>query len=443
MKKSLIKNYFESIYVTRRRFISILIMAFLGVGFFAGLTASSPDMQDTLEHYLDENNMHDISVISTMGLNNEDIETLKEIDGIKEVYGIQTKDTEAKLGEVEKAIKVIEYSENINLPTLIEGRMPENESECLIDEGYNRYTGEKSCIGEKLILENSDVDEDKNPIFTTKEFEIVGVAASPLYIGKERGTTSVGNGSIDFYIYTKNSVINMDYFTEAGIIVEGAKELETNGDAYLRLINNAADKIKGIQEEREQARYNSIIDKANQKLADAQKEFDDKKAEAESKILDAEDKLNNAKTEIEESEVKIEDAKKEIEKNTKKANTEFANAEKQIKNAEEQITIKEKELQEGKKALEENRAQANAGIQQLENAINTSNATIQNLQEQKKQLEIAGMDTTQIDAGILQAQNAKKGLEQQKNQIQTQLTEAENKIKSRRARIKQGKTRVK
>ena len=443
MKKSLIKNYFKSIYVTRRRFISILIMAFLGVGFFAGLTASSPDMQDTLEHYLDENNMHDISVISTMGLNNEDIETLKEIDGIKEVYGIQTKDTEAKLGEVEKAIKVIEYSENINLPTLIEGRMPENESECLIDEGYNRYTGEKSCIGEKLILEKSDVDEDENPIFTTKEFEIVGVAVSPLYIGKERGTTSVGNGSIDFYIYTKNSVINMDYFTEAGIIVEGAKELETNGDAYLRLINNAADKIKGIQEEREQARYNSIIDKANQKLADAQKEFDDKKAEAENKISDAENKLNAAKAEIETSEVKIEDAKKEIEKNTKKANTEFANAEKQIKNAEEQITIKEKELQEGKKALEENRAQANAGIQQLENAINTSNATIQNLQEQKKQLEIAGMDTTQINAGILQAQNAKKELEQQKNQIQTQLTEAENKIKFRRARIKQGKTRVK
>lgn len=443
MKKSLIKNYFKSIYVTRRRFISILIMAFLGVGFFAGLTASSPDMQDTLEHYLDENNMHDISVISTMGLNNEDIETLKEIDGIKEVYGIQTKDTEAKLGEAEKAIKVIEYSENINLPTLIEGRMPENESECLIDEGYNRYTGEKSCIGEKLILENSDVDEDENPIFTTKEFEIVGVAVSPLYIGKERGTTSVGNGSIDFYIYTKNSVINMDYFTEAGIIVEGAKELETNGDAYLRLINNAADKIKGIQEEREQARYNSIIDKANQKLADAQKEFDDKKAEAENKISDAENKLNAAKAEIETSEVKIEDAKKEIEKNTKKANTEFANAEKQIKNAEEQITIKEKELQEGKKALEENRAQANAGIQQLENAINTSNATIQNLQEQKKQLEIAGMDTTQINAGILQAQNAKKELEQQKNQIQTQLTEAENKIKFRRARIKQGKTRVK
>lgn len=400
-------------------------------------------MQDTLEHYLDESNMQDIGIISTMGLNDEDIIEIEKIDEIEKAYGLKSKDTEAKLGEIEKNIKVMEYDENINIPTVLEGRLPEKENECLIDEGYNRYTGQNSNLGQKIILDNNDVDEDGNPIFTQKEFEIVGVSASPLYIGKERGTTSVGNGSIDFYIYTKNNVINMDYFTEAGIIVEGAKELETNGDAYLKLINTATDKIKGIQEEREQARYNSIIDKANQKLADAQKEFDDKKAEAENKISDAENKLNAAKAEIETSEVKIEDAKKEIERNTKKANTEFTNAEKQIKNAEEQITIKEKELQEGKKALEENRAQANAGIQQLENAINKTNETIQNLQEQKKQLEIAGMDTTQIDAGILQAQNAKKELEQQKNQIQTQLTEAENKIKSRRARIKQGKTRVK
>lgn len=408
-----------------------------------GLTASSPDMQDTLERYLDNTNMYDINIISTMGLNDEDITAIEQVEGIEKAYGIQTKDTEAKLGEVEKNIKVIEYNENINTPIVLEGRLPENENECLIDEGYNAYTGEKSCIGEKIIVENEDVDEDDNPIFTKKEFEVVGVSASPLYISKERGTTSVGNGSIDLYIYTKDSVINIDYYTEIGIIVKNAKELETNGDEYLKLINNATDNVKAIQEEREQARYNSIIDEANKKLADAQKEFDDKKAEAESKISDAENKLNDAKAEIQESEAKLENAKNEIEKNTKKANTEFANAEKQIKEAENQILTKEKELQEGKQALEENKGQANLGIQQLENAINTSNVTIQNLQEQKKQLEAVGMDTTQIDAGILQAQNAKKELEKQINQIQAQLAEAENKIKFRRARIKQRKTRVK
>lgn len=228
-------------------------------------------MQDTLEHYLDENNMQDISIISTMGLNDEDINALKNVDGVENAYGIQTKDTEAKLGEIERTIKVIEYNENINTPTVIEGRLPENENECLIDEGYNVYTGEESSIGKKLIIENEDVDEEDNPIFTKKEFEIVGVVASPLYIAKERGTTSIGDGSIDLYIYTKDSIINMDYYTEVGVIVKGAKELQTNSEKYLELVNKTNEKIKEIQGEREQARYNSIISEANKKLEDARK----------------------------------------------------------------------------------------------------------------------------------------------------------------------------
>lgn len=214
-----------------------------------GLTASSPDMQDTLEHYLDESNMHDISIISTMGLNDEDIETLKNIEGVKDVYGIQTKDTEAKLGGVEKVIKVLEYNENINTPVVLEGRLPENENECLIDEGYNRYTKEESSIGKKIIIENDDTDEDGNSIFNQKEFEVVGVTASPLYISKERGTTSVGSGSIDLYIYTKDSVINMNYYTEIGITVKGAKETETNSDNYLELVNGTINEIEKIQKE--------------------------------------------------------------------------------------------------------------------------------------------------------------------------------------------------
>ena len=76
-----------------------------------GLTASSPDMQDTLERYLDNTNMYDINIISTMGLNDEDITAIEQVEGIEKAYGIQTKDTEAKLGEVEKNIKVIEYNE--------------------------------------------------------------------------------------------------------------------------------------------------------------------------------------------------------------------------------------------------------------------------------------------------------------------------------------------
>ena len=83
MKKSLIKNSFKEISKTKRRFLSILIMAFLGVGFYAGLVACSPDMQDSLDKYVDKSNMYDIDVISTLGLTDEDINAIKEIDGVE------------------------------------------------------------------------------------------------------------------------------------------------------------------------------------------------------------------------------------------------------------------------------------------------------------------------------------------------------------------------
>lgn len=87
------KNSFKEISKTKRRFLSILIMAFLGVGFYSGLVACSPDMQDSLDKYVDKSNMYDIDVISTLGLTDEDINAIKEIDGVENAYGIQSKDT--------------------------------------------------------------------------------------------------------------------------------------------------------------------------------------------------------------------------------------------------------------------------------------------------------------------------------------------------------------
>ena len=129
MKKSLIKNNLKEISKTRRRFISILIMAFLGVGFYAGLTASSPDMLDSLDSYTDNNKMYDINVISTLGLTDDDVNTIKQRDGIDEVYGLQTKDALSQINEKENVCKIIEYNQNINCPTIVAGKMPKNSNE--------------------------------------------------------------------------------------------------------------------------------------------------------------------------------------------------------------------------------------------------------------------------------------------------------------------------
>ncbi len=91
----------------------------IGVGFYAGLTASSPDMLDSLGSYTDNNKMYDINVISTLGLTDDDVNAIKQIDGIDEVYGLQTKDVLSTINDKEDVCKIIEYNPNINCPTIV------------------------------------------------------------------------------------------------------------------------------------------------------------------------------------------------------------------------------------------------------------------------------------------------------------------------------------
>ncbi|MCI8587730.1 MAG: FtsX-like permease family protein, partial [Clostridia bacterium] len=274
MKKSLWKNNFKEIIKTRRRFISILIMAFLGVGFFSGLIATGPDMRDSLDHYADTNNLFDIDIISTLGLTEKDIESINKIDGIESTYGSKTKDSMAIIEENEGICKVIEYNENSNTPVVIEGRLPENEKECLLDKNYSITTNFSEYIGKTIILENDELNTEDTPIFNEKEFKIVGIAESPIYISGERGNTTIGNGTIDFFIYTNEGVINLDYYTNIYSIVKGTKELNAYSEEYWNLVTPVISNIENIKEVREEARYNYLIEDAQRKLDYAKDEID-------------------------------------------------------------------------------------------------------------------------------------------------------------------------
>ncbi len=386
MKKSLFKNNLKSIHKTRRRFVSILVMAFLGVGFFAGLVATSPDMLDSLDKYADSSNLYDINIISTLGLTDDDIAALQALDEVENAYGIQTKDSISKIDNKESICKVIEYNENVNTPVIVAGRNIENENECLIDPAIVR-TGEgaERYIGKKIVLENNDLDSDDKPIFTKKEFEIVGIAETPIYISSERGNTNIGNGTVSFYIFTKN-VINIDYYTGVYVTAKDAKETVTNSDEYLSIINSVTSEIETIKETRENARYQSLVDEATTKVNDAQKEFDDKKQDVEAELQDAENQIKNAENQIASSERKIQNGEKELNTQIEQANAQFASAKTQLENAEKQLevapledTVKEAqkaELLKQKQALETSQKEAEAKFEQARTEIANNKAEI-------------------------------------------------------------------
>ena len=425
MKKSLFKNNLKSIHKTRRRFISILVMAFLGVGFFAGLVATSPDMLDSLDKYADSSNLYDINIISTLGLTDDDITALQALDGVENAYGIQTKDSISKIDDKESICKVIEYNENVNTPVIVAGRNIENENECLIDPAVVRTgKGVEEYIGKKIILENDDLDSNDNSIFTQKEFEIVGIAETPVYISDERGNTSIGNGTVSFYIFTKD-VINMDYYTGVYVTAKGAKETVTNSDEYLSIINSVTSEIETIKETRENARYKSLVDDATKKVNDAQKEFDDKKQDVEAELQDAENQIKNAENQIASSERKIQNGEKELNTQIEQANAQFASAKTQLENAEKQLevapledTVKEAqkaELLKQKQALETSQKEAEAKFEQAKTEIANNKAEIR---------------------------KAKSKLSSSKAEFEDKKQEAQNKLNEAQAKIDDAKNEI-
>ena len=134
MVKALRKDAFKEIINTRKRFLSILLIVLLGVGFFAGIRAVSPDMKKTADMYFDENKMMDIEVISTMGLTDDDVKEIQDLQDVKIVEGTYSKDVLTKVDEEEVVLKIHTLSDNINCVKLQQGEMPKNEEECVVED---------------------------------------------------------------------------------------------------------------------------------------------------------------------------------------------------------------------------------------------------------------------------------------------------------------------
>lgn len=315
MKESLLKDSIRQIKNTFKRFLSIVMIVLLGVGFFAGLKATSPDMKDTVDTYYDKQDVMDIEVISTLGLTDGDIEALKNVEGIENVVATYSFDATLNNGEKEFVLKIESMPEELNKLELIEGEMPQDSTECVVEEDFLKGTKYKigDCITvnpeeiETSLTKVEDVEEnsednESSSIVKENKLKIVGTIKSPLYISRSRGTSKLGAGSVNYYMFMPKENINMDVYTIAYVSVEDAKNLKTYEDDYNDKVEKVLNNIKEISEERKQIRYNEIIDSATEKLEEAQNKYDSQKQEVETE-------LNNART-------KIDDAKQQIERST-------------------------------------------------------------------------------------------------------------------------------
>ena len=422
-KKALLKDSIKEIKNSYKRFISIMIMALLGVGFFAGLRATSPDMLDTVDTYFKDQNVYDIQVISTLGLTNEDIEALKNIENVENVYGTCTQDGLIELQENEIVSKVMTV-EDINKPKLIEGNMPQDMNECVVEESFLAGTNKK--IGDTITIEienqeNSNGEEVE--YLKQKELKIVGTVQSPLYISLDKGTSSLGSGEVDYFIYISKENINIDFYTEIYVKVKNSEKYKTGTNSYEKYVETVKSNIEEIKEEREEARYQSLITQANNKIIEAEQEFNKQKQDGENQIAQAEQKLQTAREEIEKGE-------NEIVANEKKANNEFSQAEKKLESAKAELLKNITEFNNKKQEAEQGLATAETQKQQLETNLNSINAGLEEINVNYNQI-LAKLK----DPNLTEEQRII--LEQSKNLLENQKLELENNKKTIQAGISQ------
>lgn len=443
MKKALMKDSVKEIKNTYKRFLSILLMAFLGVGFFAGIRATSPDMVDTIDKYYDNQNVYDIQVMSTLGLTDDDINEISKIENVDKVIGTYETDGKLEIDKVEEIVKIM-CVEDINKPRLIEGKLPENTSECVVEPNFLSQTGKNIGDTIEVQIENTENNDGEEVEFlVNKEMKIVGTVASPLYLSRDRGSSTLGSGKVDYYIYINKDNINAkDIYTNIYVKVKGANELETSSDEYKELISNTKSKIEEIKDEREQARQDELINTATTKLEEAESEFNNKK-------LEAEDEINNAQKKIDNGKKQIEDGEKEIAENEQKANEEFANAEKQIEDAKTQIseseeTLNEQEAQANEQfaALEEQKSGLETNLAAVNSSLNIANETYNGILEALKNPNIDSGSLESLTGQKLACEAQISKLEETKNTLTAGITEIENGIASGKQEIQNGRNQI-
>ena len=412
MKTALFKDGIKEIKSSYKRFLSILLIVLLGVGFFAGLRAASPDMKKTLDLYFDDLNVMDVQVISTLGLTDDDIGAIKNVEGVQEVEGSYQTDAIVKIGDEETVVKLETYSDNINKLSLVEGRMPEKQNECVVEPGFLVETENK--IGDTIEVNVEDItndDGEEQKVLKNNKLTIVGTVNSPLYISTDRGSTELGSGVIDYYIYVPKEDINVDLYTNIYLTVQGAKELNTTDNDYSDKVEEVKDRLDAISESRREARYNELYNSANSKIEDAQKELDEEKEKAEKELEDAQKEIDDGKAELE-------DGKKQIAENKATANSQFAEAEQKIEDAEAEIEKNEKEFQTTKKQVEDQIDEYESQLKtlkQTQSQLNTAKAGLSNAQKELENLE-------------KQLQNAET--DEEKKEIQEQIINANTKIQT-------------
>lgn len=423
--KALRKEFWMEIRKSKSRFISILLIVALGVAFFSGIQASSPDMRYSGDAYYDESSLMDIKVVGTMGLTSDDVSSIESIDGIESAEGAWSTDVMCGEGQKQKVLHIESINDTVNKLDVQEGRLPEKSGEIFLDSTFASSNEYK--VGDKVALR----EEGDSPVLVTTEYTVVGTGRSPLYISFNRGNTTLGTGEVNGFGYVLPEDFDQEIYTQIYVTVHGAKGLTSYTDGYENLIAKIKDRVENIADDRCQIRLAAVKADAQEEINDAQKKLDDGKKEADEKLADAKEELDKGEKDLEDGRNEYEDGKSQLED----AKTELADGKKQLEDA-------KTELADGKNQLEDAKAQLADGKSQLESARSQLSSSKSQLDTARSQLDDGW---SQVNAAKAQLADGQAQLDSAQKQVTSGLAELEENQKTldeNKAKLADGKAQI-
>ena len=423
--KALRKEFWMEIRKSKSRFISILLIVALGVAFFSGIQASSPDMRYSGDAYYDESSLMDIKVVGTMGLTSDDVSSIESIDGIESAEGAWSADVMCGEGQKQKVLHIESINDTVNKLDVQEGRLPEKSGEIFLDSTFASSNEYK--VGDKVALR----EEGDSPVLVTTEYTVVGTGRSPLYISFNRGNTTLGTGEVNGFGYVLPEDFDQEIYTQIYVTVHGAKGLTSYTDGYENLIAKIKGRVENIADDRCQIRLAAVKADAQEEINDAQKKLDDGKKEADEKLADAKEELDKGEKDLEDGRKEYEDGKSQLED----AKTELADGKKQLEDAKTELT-------DGKNQLEDAKAQLADGKSQLESARSQLSSSKSQLDTARSQLDDGW---SQVNAAKAQLADGQAQLDSAQKQVTSGLAELEENQKTldeNKAKLADGKAQI-
>ena len=367
-KNAMRSNLRQTIIKSMGRYLAITMIIALGAGLFVGLLMTKTDMVETGQRFMDAQDMFDLRMISNYGWTDKYVQKFSELPGVTAAEGVYYIDLIAnREGDTQESVyRFYTIPDSVDKVALRGGRMPEKDDECLADG----FRNDDSVLGTTITISANNAPDSLDTVIQ-KTFTIVGYISSPLYMDMNRGTTSVGSGSLADYFYVPKAALDNDNYTEIHVRLDGAHRIYS--EEYNDFLDAESDRLKPQAEQLCQERFSDVKEEAEeeyndgyQEYLDGVQEYEDAKADAEKELADAEQKLKDGEEELEKNRKKLIDGAKEIEEGREK-----------IEEARGQIA-------EGRKELAQKKAEAEAQFATAKQQLDTQYAAISGPYEQVK-----------------------------------------------------------